>query len=116
MVYHWHMSPSTCVRNSQESFHYPIILNVYLLVSISVAIIVPSIVIAFNLQNMEDLLLEYRKRRKAKQAGLSPGGGGSSSAGQSIIGIPLEPLEAEGGRKQKVFDEELGRKSATSSY
>lgn len=90
-------------------------------VSISAAIIVPSIIIAFNLQNIEDYL---DKRKEARLAGLALRGAGPSGAGPSgarhggagLGGgeMPLEALEADGKRKQKLLDEEQGRESANT--
>jgi hypothetical protein len=83
---------------------------------------VPSIIIAFNLQNIEDYL---DKRREARLAGLAlrsagPSGAGPSGARQGDAGLgggemPLEALEADSRRKQKLLDEEQGRESANIS-
>lgn len=98
------------------------------LVSISFAIIAPSIIIAFNLQNVEDYLKKHRKSRKISPGPPSPASGGAGqvgagsnsagpgSDGQGVAGTPRETLEADGRRKQKLFDEEQGGKSANSSF
>lgn len=82
------------------------------LVSISAAIIVPSIIVAFNLKNIEDFL---KKHRKVKSAGAAPAVAGPSGVGTVVGEKPPEDLEADGRRKQKLLDEEQGRKSAKSS-
>jgi hypothetical protein len=88
------------------------------LVSISVAIIAPSIIIAFNLQNIEDYLKRHGKSRQispcpasSASGGTGPSSAGPSSAGQGVAGVPRETSEADSRRKQKLFDEEQGGSS-----
>jgi hypothetical protein len=109
------MFPSIHVRNKLTSSGYDML--TLSSVSISAAIIVPSIIIAFNLQNIEDYL---DKRREARVAGLALRGAGPNGARQGGAGLgggemPLETLEADGRRKQKLLDEEQGKESANTS-
>jgi len=88
------------------------------LVLISAAIIAPSIILAFNLQNIEDY---YKKHREARRTGPKSSDPelavADPSATRARVGeIPLEALEAGGKRKQKLFDEEHGRRFASSSF
>jgi hypothetical protein len=118
------MFPSIHVRNMLTSSGHDVL--TLSSVSISAAIIVPSIIIAFNLQNIEDYL---DKRKEARLAGLALRGAGPSGAGPGSAGpsgarhggaglgggeMPLEALEADGKRKQKLLDEEQGRESANT--
>jgi hypothetical protein len=87
------------------------------LVLISAAIIAPSLLIAFNLQNIEEYL---NKRKKIKRAPATSGGAGLSGAGtrpaEPEVGeIRLQALGGDGKRRQKLLDEEQGRKPANSS-
>jgi hypothetical protein len=122
MVCPWHMFPSIHVRNMLTSSGCDVL--TLSSVSISAAIIVPSIIIAFNLQNIEDYLDKRRETRLARLAlrGAGPGSAGPSGARQRGTGLgggemPLEALdlEADGRRKQKLLDEEQGRESANIS-
>jgi hypothetical protein len=107
----WHMYQSTHVSTMLMSSRCDALTSS--LVSISAAIIAPSLIIAFNLQNIEDFL---NKRKNVRQVGPAPSGAGPSGITPGVGEIPLGALEAEGKRKQKLPDEEQGRKSANSSF
>jgi hypothetical protein len=84
-------------------------------VSISAAIIAPSIIIAFNLQNIEDFI---NKHRNVRTVSARPGSAGLGSAGLGTVisGGGGIAQDADGKKKQKLIDEEQGRKSANSSF
>jgi len=68
---------------------------------------VPSIIIAFHLESIENFLFD----RKPK-----PDGAGPREIGEGVGDITLQGLDADGKRKQKLPDEEQGRESANSPY
>jgi hypothetical protein len=65
------------------------------------------------LQNIENFL---HKLKKVRQVSAAQGGVGPSGARLGGREIRLEALEADGRRKQKLSDEEQGRKSANSFF
>ena len=112
MVCPWDMFPSICVSTMPTSSGYDDVLTLPP-VSISAAIIVPSIIIALNLQNAEDYL---SKHGRVRSLGPAPDGAGSGVGETPLEGLEADGLEADGRRKQKLPDEELGRKSANSFF
>jgi hypothetical protein len=68
---------------------------------------VPSIIVAFHLENIENFLFG----RKPEQDGAGPRG-----SGEGVGDVALQGLDADGKRKQKLPDEEQGRESANNPY